>query len=88
MFSQQKIEFLKHIYKNKFVTRKTQKIFHLGGYYLMISFLKNDGLIYCDGKTHDNEKVWKLTPKGTELTKLLIDLEKTQNKIKELMKSG
>jgi len=74
MISHTLIDFLLQIKKKGFITRKTQTLFGMGGYYLATWRLRDEKLIYNDGVTGNNEKVWKLTDKG----RVMVDLFEKQ----------
>jgi predicted transcriptional regulator len=58
------------------VTRKSQKVYiSVIGFYLAIKWLKERGLVECDGMDKENYKTWRLTKKGAELVKLLKKME-------------
>ena len=87
MLSQTVSDFILHIYKNKFVTKKTQKFFWGMGYYSMVWRLRDDGIAFEDGVTQNNEKIWKLTKKGLDIAKLLFERQTLENKIDGLLKA-
>jgi hypothetical protein len=70
MLSHTLIDFLLQAKKKGFITKKTQTIFSGLGYYLATWRLRDEKLLYNDGVTGSNEKIWKLTEKG----KIMIDL--------------
>ena len=73
-------QLLLQIDREKFVTRKTQKVYlSTIGFFIALKYLKEKELVYSDGVDEKNYKIWKLTEKGKELVKLL-------KKIEELVK--
>jgi len=87
MLEKLKTDFLIHIREKGFVTKKTQKMFSGLGYYLMIWALRDRGWIREDGFNESREKIWRLTPKGNEISRLLVErkniYEKTLKAIEE-----
>ena len=77
LFNKHIIRLLLEMYKNNYVTRKTQTVYSsILGYYIAIKFLKRHGLIECDGIEKNMMKRWKLTNKGRKLVEHLIEIRK------------
>jgi hypothetical protein len=84
MINTQKVRnFVIHTLKKGFVTKKTQPFYNGFGYYLMVWHLRDSGVIFADG-FEGAEKIWKLTDRGRELSKLFVRLEELNKKIEEL----
>jgi predicted transcriptional regulator len=76
MLNRYLVSLLMQFDKEGHVTRKSQKVYiSVIGFYLAIKWLKERGLVECDGVDEENYKTWKLTKKGTELVKLLKRME-------------
>ena len=59
------IDFLKLIDERGFVMRREQKIYTSTlGFYLAIRFLKERGIIQCDGMDETQMKKWVLSERG------------------------
>jgi len=70
-------DFLLYIYEKGQITRKTQPFYTFSmSYYMMISYLKNLGLIVQNGFTENNEKIWVLSEKGKRVCSLLKKIRK------------
>lgn len=83
MLSDMMIEFLTVIRKQGFITRKTQKVFGMAGFYLATSVLRDKGIIQFDGVTQGNTKKWVLTQKGERISELYLKRIEIEKKIKE-----
>jgi predicted transcriptional regulator len=76
MFNRYLVGLLMQFDKEGHVTRKSQKVYmSVLGFYLAIKWLKERGLVECDGVDEENYKTWRLTKKGAELVKLLKRME-------------
>lgn len=82
-FTNKIIGFLLHIYKNKDfkVMKSTQKLDTIS-YYMMINYLKDEGIVLQTGM-YNQQKVWRLTPRGIRVAKLLVELKKEMDEIFE-----
>lgn len=59
------------------ITRKSQKIYiSILGFYKALKFLRDHGLIRCDGVTEKNMKIWVLTEKGKKLANHILEIRK------------
>jgi len=61
------------------ITRKEQDMYDAIRYYIMMSYLKKNELVICDGINDYNEKIWKLTPKGEKVVDILSELRRELN---------
>ena len=62
------IELLLKMDREGYVTRKSQRIYiSTLGYYRILKFLRDYGIIECNGVDENNLKIWVLTPKGKKL---------------------
>jgi hypothetical protein len=69
------IDFLLMMKNNKgMVVKSEQEMFDSVRYYMMVGYLFKIGLITCDGFDVRNQKVWKLSEKGTKITDLLFQI--------------
>lgn len=67
---------LLQIDRDGFITRKTQKIYLSSiGFFIAMKWLKEKGLVFCDGVDEKNCKIWKLSEKGKELVKCIKKME-------------
>jgi len=57
------------------ITKKEQDMYDAIRYYIMISYLKKNNLITCDGVDEEtNQKIWKFTEKGKRVADLIEEL--------------
>ena len=61
--------------------KSTQKLDTIS-YYMMINYLKDEGIVVQTGMLN-GQKVWKLTPRGLRVSKLLSELKKEMDEIFE-----
>jgi len=74
------IDFLKLFEKQGFVMKREQDIYSCTlGYYLAIRFLKERGLIECDGVDETQMKRWVLTDSGKIFVKHIKGIEALLN---------
>lgn len=64
---------------NNGVTVNSQNVFTPLAFRLNIWYLNDLGLVKEDGYNNNREKIWKLTDKGKEITKHLIEIFKIIN---------
>jgi hypothetical protein len=82
-FRERIVDYIIHIHSQKDhqVTKRSQN-YDAVGYYIMIGYLKSEGIIFHNG-FQDGQKLWKLTPRGMKVSKLLIELKKEVDTIFE-----
>lgn len=82
-FTNKIITFILHIYKNKDykVMKSLQKLDTIS-YYMMINYLKDEGIVVQTGM-QNQQKVWRLTPRGIKVAKLLSELKNEMDEIFE-----
>lgn len=56
------------------ITKKDQNMYGSVAYYLMIQYLKKNGLVVHNGNTTTNQKIWKLSKKGSKVVDIIIEL--------------
>lgn len=78
--------FIEYVKKTGQVTKKTQSFYHGLGYYLMIWNLRDMGILAEDGTNANNEKIWRLTDKGTEVAGLLKKIRDMNERMEEMIK--
>lgn len=61
------------------ITRSQQRMYGSIAYYIMIRYLKDNGMVVTDGFAENNQKIWKFTEKGEKFTGLLIELRGVLN---------
>ncbi len=59
------------------ITRKEQDMYDAVRYYIMVSYLRKNELITCDGVDDNNQKIWKFTQKGEKVADIIEDLRRT-----------
>jgi len=65
------------MYEKGCITRKTQTVYSsVLGYYIALRFLRNHGLIECDGVEDNMMKRWKLTEKGVKLVEHIMAIRR------------
>jgi hypothetical protein len=86
MFESEKMhEFVLHISKRGFVTKKSQDFFGSMGYYMAIWNLRDAGMIKEDGFDESNQKIWKLTPNGNKLAEYFRQMQEIQKNLDKLV---
>jgi len=74
------ISFLKLIEERGYVMRREQDLYtSFLGYYLAVRYLKERGLIQCDGVDETQMKRWTFTEKGKSFVKHINDIEELLN---------
>lgn len=58
------------------ITRKEQNMYDAVRYYIMMSYLKKNDLVICDGVDDSNQKIWRLTEKGNKVTDIIDQLRR------------
>lgn len=66
---------LNYLKSNGKITRSERPYSGLS-FYLTIWYLRDKGIIYCDGVNERREKVWVLTDRGKRVIDILDELEK------------
>lgn len=68
---------MKDMLKKGKISMKNQKVYQSYlGFYFSVKLLRNMGLVEECGVNNNNEKFWRLTPKGVSFTNKLIEIEK------------
>ena len=82
-FTNKIIDYVIHIYRQPEhkICKSTQKL-DVISYYMMVSYLRDEGVVVQDG-IRNSQKVWKLTPRGLKVARLLVELRKEMNVIFE-----
>jgi hypothetical protein len=76
IISRKVINFILDVYNHGGkITKKQQSLFSYQ-YYVMCWHLRDSGIIKENGLTKDGQKIWELTEKGTEVAKILVELER------------
>lgn len=58
------------------ITKKEQNMYDAVRYYIMMSYLKKNDLVICDGVDDRNQKIWTLTKKGSKVADIMEELRR------------
>lgn len=59
---------------NNKITKSTQDMYGSVSYYIMIQYLKKEGIVSCEKIDDNNQKIWSLTEKGMKIADKLYEL--------------